>query len=443
MTWCVCHVTLAHPVTSCDIMALEESTGIYNWTMTSSTMPTASVTLDDLTPEEEELMEDPFYNMSASTNSSLTPPYQMVEVGVATELTAVVVLVVGVVGNLMVMVVFLWRPWGRTPLQVDRVVGLLALTGLSATLISVPFHLYSFLAGTYPAQGSLCQVQGFLLNLLCLLCLWYTTVLAVERYVKFASPHEHSLTFSLLNLNVVLSGVLVLLMIEVSGPIYGWAEYGYVPDCGVCVLNPVSTHILTYTVIQTSCYVSLPALLTVCAACCVLHRCNTQPGPLTQGSQVLKSGVGMSVLCGAMLCSVLLMLPYHALLMLQAAQIPVPVWCKVASYWSKIISLACVYPVILLAARPTEVWPPLVSRLHTFKRCRLGGLLHHSDPALDLSSLEVGGIDLSLRKSRRISRSSHATDTTVVSASPSHSTKDTSSSNTTTTTTAPSSVTRV
>lgn len=50
----------------------------------------------------------------------------------------------------------------------------------------------------------------------------------IPRYVKFASPHEHSLTFSLLNLNVLLCGVLVLLLIEVSGPIYGWAEYGYV-----------------------------------------------------------------------------------------------------------------------------------------------------------------------------------------------------------------------
>ena len=46
--------------------------------------------------------------------------------------------------------------------------------------------------------------------------------------MKIASPHEHSLTFSLLNLNVVLSGVLVLLLIEVAGPIYGWAEYGFV-----------------------------------------------------------------------------------------------------------------------------------------------------------------------------------------------------------------------
>ncbi|XP_063585320.1 uncharacterized protein LOC134762703 [Penaeus indicus] len=72
------------------------------------------------------------------------PFYPPVNAGVGTELTALLVLVVGVVGNLVVMLVFMWRPWGRTPLQVDRVVGLLALSGLATTLTSVPFHLYSF-----------------------------------------------------------------------------------------------------------------------------------------------------------------------------------------------------------------------------------------------------------------------------------------------------------
>lgn len=50
---------------------------------------------------------------------------------------------VGVGGNLLVAGVFLVRPWNRTPLQVDRVVGLLALTGLATTLAAVPAHLYT------------------------------------------------------------------------------------------------------------------------------------------------------------------------------------------------------------------------------------------------------------------------------------------------------------
>ncbi|XP_069970621.1 pinopsin-like [Penaeus vannamei] len=402
--------------------------------------PSSTAALASDTP----ILEDPedLANLTLH-GQSFYPP---VNVGVGTELTALLVLVVGVVGNLVVMLVFMWRPWGRTPLQVDRVVGLLALTGLATTLTSVPFHLYSFVTSEYPANDSLCQVQGFLLNLLCLLCLWYTAVLAVERYVKFASPHEHSLTFSLLNLNVVLSGVLVLLLIEVSGPIYGWAEYGYVEDCGMCVLDPRSTHIFTYTVIQTSCYVTLPALVTVFASARVLRELSSSDSaPLTRGSQVLKSAMGVTVLCCSMLTSVLLMVPYHVLLMLQAADVPVPTWTKVMSYWLKIVALTCVYPMILLSARPREVWPPFVATFHSLKRCRVRGYLQDHEGDLDLSSIGVGGGGVggggggggmmggvgvgvgegSLRKSRRISRASHVTDSTVVSASPSHSTKET------------------
>ncbi|XP_045123681.1 uncharacterized protein LOC123511691 [Portunus trituberculatus] len=307
------------------------------------------------------LPQQPWFNETSGTllNDTARP---------AIEGTWAALAGVGVGGNLLVAGAFLIRPWNRTPLQVDRVIGLLALTGLATTLSSLPTHLYSA-----SGHGSMCQVQGFLLNLLCLLSLWYTTLLALERYVKFASPHEHSLTFSLLNLNVLLCGVLVLLLIEVSGPIYGWAEYGYVPECGVCVLNPGSTHILTYTAIQTGCYVMLPSLVTLAASAAVLRRCHASPTPLTRGSQVLKSAGGVCVLCCAMLSSVLLMLPYHLLLLLQAAALNIPFWAKVVSYWLKIVALTCVYPLVLLTARPRDVWPPLMATLRRLSQWQEGG----------------------------------------------------------------------
>ena len=47
------------------------------------------------------------------------------------------------------------------------------------------------------------------------------------RLFRLVSPHEHRLTFSPLNMNVILSGIFVLILVEVSGPIYGWAEYAF------------------------------------------------------------------------------------------------------------------------------------------------------------------------------------------------------------------------
>lgn len=69
---------------------------------------------------------------------------------------------VGVGGNLLVAGVFLVRPWNRTPLQVDRVVGLLALTGLATTLAAVPAHLYtdSGMCGCGAEQGVVLPRRG-------------------------------------------------------------------------------------------------------------------------------------------------------------------------------------------------------------------------------------------------------------------------------------------
>lgn len=109
------------------------------WPLTPTPIiPTTPLTSDDLPGD--------YYNQ---TGPPTPAPYPPVEVGVATELTAVMVLLVGVAGNLVLTGVFLWRPWGRTPLQVDRVVGLLALTGLATTLAALPTHLYSFATGEY------------------------------------------------------------------------------------------------------------------------------------------------------------------------------------------------------------------------------------------------------------------------------------------------------
>lgn len=69
---------------------------------------------------------------------------------------------VGVGGNLLVAGVFLVRPWNRTPLQVDRIVGLLALTGLATTLAAVPAHLYtdSGMCGREAEQGAALPGRG-------------------------------------------------------------------------------------------------------------------------------------------------------------------------------------------------------------------------------------------------------------------------------------------
>ncbi|MPC46940.1 hypothetical protein E2C01_040671 [Portunus trituberculatus] len=82
------------------------------------------------------LPQQPWFNETSGTllNDTARP---------AIEGTWAALAGVGVGGNLLVAGAFLIRPWNRTPLQVDRVIGLLALTGLATTLSSLPTHLYS------------------------------------------------------------------------------------------------------------------------------------------------------------------------------------------------------------------------------------------------------------------------------------------------------------
>ncbi|MPC58013.1 hypothetical protein E2C01_052005 [Portunus trituberculatus] len=46
---------------------------------------------------------------------------------------------------------------------------------------------------------------------------------------------------------------------------------------------------------------------------------------------------------------------------------------QVVSYWLKIVALTCVYPLVLLTARPRDVWPPLMATLRRLSQWQEGG----------------------------------------------------------------------
>ncbi|XP_076053175.1 uncharacterized protein LOC143032384 [Oratosquilla oratoria] len=290
-------------------------------------------------------------------NITVTPI--QVEVNTMTQVMTLLTLTVGVVGNLMLVCVLLAAPRGKRIQVVDRILLLLGLTGLGATLASTPIQLYAYAMHEFPRSESLCQAQGYMLNLLSLLALWYTNLLAIERYVKFRSPHEHALTFSILNLNVIVSGLLVILLIEVCGPIYGWAEYRFAKESTACMVDPLSQHFITYVSIHATCYVGVPALISAVAIICVLRWAFTDPTHLLRGSQYLKCARDVVVLCGAMLTTLLLLLPCQLLLFLQALEVQIPTDVKVAAFWFQMIGLSWVYPAVPFLARPAEAWAAL------------------------------------------------------------------------------------
>lgn len=47
------------------------------------------------------------------------------------------------------------------------------------------------------------------------------------RYTKHVIPHDYLVTFSPLTVNVILPGILLIVVVQVTGPLYGWGKYEY------------------------------------------------------------------------------------------------------------------------------------------------------------------------------------------------------------------------
>lgn len=50
-----------------------------------------------------------------------------------------------------------------------------------------------------------------------------------SRYMRNSSPYEYTLTFSPLNAYVILPGLFLVIVPQVTGPMYGWGRYDLIP----------------------------------------------------------------------------------------------------------------------------------------------------------------------------------------------------------------------
>ncbi|PSN57313.1 hypothetical protein C0J52_02115 [Blattella germanica] len=83
-------------------------------------------------------------------------------------------------------------------------------------------------------------------------------------------PEEHDLTFSWLNTNVIQVGLMFLLVTDATGPVYGWAQYVFSTESGLCILDPGSRYVTTYISVSLPLYYFLPLLVTTCCHALIL-----------------------------------------------------------------------------------------------------------------------------------------------------------------------------
>ncbi|KAG8193239.1 hypothetical protein JTE90_005586 [Oedothorax gibbosus] len=142
---------------------------------------------------------------------------------------------VSTLGNLFVLVIFSRSVGGGVRHRiVDIILAALALTALVRALLLGPIQATCFITGEWSFGDSMCQLQAFTEAALRNTFIWYLSLLSLERYTKHVLPHEYLLTFSPLTVNVILPGILLVVVVQVTGPLYGWGKYEYLEECGLC-----------------------------------------------------------------------------------------------------------------------------------------------------------------------------------------------------------------
>ncbi|GFQ78805.1 uncharacterized protein TNCT_529391 [Trichonephila clavata] len=100
-----------------------------------------------------------------------------------------------------------------------------------------------------PLSKSLCVTR---LSGILVFSVWKVTAFILYRYTKHIVPHDYLVTFSPLTVNVILPGLMLVVIIQVTGPLYGWGKYEYMQDyglCGVAASTPLGCSYAIYLII--------------------------------------------------------------------------------------------------------------------------------------------------------------------------------------------------
>ncbi|XP_076347361.1 uncharacterized protein LOC143245192 [Tachypleus tridentatus] len=134
----------------------------------------------------------------------------------------------------------------RKTSSVDVILGFISLTCSARTMTKSLVYVALFLSGGWVFGDAFCQLQSYV-DVLCRhLFFWLMALFSFERYTKHLMPHDHVITFSPLSVKVMIPGTFLLISAQVSSPLYGWGQYGYVPEYGVCDLLLSSAHCCSY-----------------------------------------------------------------------------------------------------------------------------------------------------------------------------------------------------
>ncbi|XP_076113523.1 uncharacterized protein LOC143081639 [Mytilus galloprovincialis] len=98
---------------------------------------------------------------------------------------------------------------------------------LICSLWNLTGFLISTIAGGWILGDFMCQTFGFLNLILTSGNIWVMAIVSIERYHRFLAVLDHPSTFSPRNVNIIVCGIYILVVLLSSGPLYGLGEYSY------------------------------------------------------------------------------------------------------------------------------------------------------------------------------------------------------------------------
>ncbi|XP_021350320.1 uncharacterized protein LOC110448420 isoform X3 [Mizuhopecten yessoensis] len=92
-------------------------------------------------------------------------------------------------------------------------------------MVENPNHRSSLMPCTWTLGETMCQLVGLTNLVLTSGATWIMAIAAVERYFRFLLASDHPSTFSQKNVNILVAGIYVLVILVATGPLYGLGEY--------------------------------------------------------------------------------------------------------------------------------------------------------------------------------------------------------------------------
>ncbi|OQR71602.1 hypothetical protein BIW11_01464, partial [Tropilaelaps mercedesae] len=181
-------------------------------------------------------------------------------------------------------------------------------------------------------------------------------------YMRNSSPYEYTLTFSPLNAYVILPGLFLVIVPQVTGPVYGWGKYHLIPELYVCDLAADSKHSCSYLMFTDAVLLFPVILASVYATLAFLLRTPEQPAKATGESRLLfprKEKLSVLVIC--LFCCILVPSCVATVHTVRACISSVPRWVLIT------MDLACEANLLV---------PPLL--LYLFHGSRVRALLFES-----------------------------------------------------------------